>query len=80
MKEFGEVSPPEAVPNCLGIRCLDNWYGIDISSLLILTGLGGYYGEGKRGGRHSTFLCGLRVEGDPPPMKYLHLTCPLNAE
>jgi ATP-dependent DNA ligase len=30
---------------------------------------GGYYGDGKRGGKHSTYLCGLREDGDPPRMK-----------
>ena len=32
--------------------------------------LGAYYGEGRRGGIHSSFLCGLRVDDDPPRMKF----------
>jgi len=39
---------------------------------------GGYYGEGKRGGTHSTFLCGLRENSNPPPMRYPYAKSAVN--
>ena len=47
-------------------------YGEDLDCLII----GGYYGSGHRGGRLSSFLCGLRAKKEPldedvNPQKYL---------
>jgi hypothetical protein len=73
MKEFGEVL--QKVKGYLireGTRCVDNRLLVPMTRSLII---GGSYGEGKRGGQHSTFLCGLRLDGDPPTMKYRSAHC-----
>ena len=41
-------------------------YGESIDCVVI----GGYYGSGHRGGRLSSFLCGLRANGEEGPMKF----------
>jgi DNA ligase-4 len=47
-----------------------NEFGEELDCLII----GGYYGEGSRGGRLASFLCGLRVDSDPTQPKF-HSFC-----
>jgi len=42
-------------------------FGQELDVLVI----GAYFGEGRRGGIHSSFLCGLRVDDNPPTMKFV---------
>lgn len=51
----------------------DDWikvkpeYMTEFGEALDCVVIGGYYGSGKRGGKLSSFLCGLRVDADPLP-------------